>query len=294
MKRQVQWERMFPDELDAALTELPVVYLPYGLCEPHGPQNALGMDGLRPHAACCRAAIEHGGIVAPPSYWHIHDYGIYSAWAHPIVGKQRPWLTPLPPWMFFKNLLYHVRAMDVLGFHAAVLYTGHSGPHAHDMQPVIDIIQPHVSVRLGFYHDMHLIPEKYLNLNFSHAGSFETAYLWAAAPDCVDLSRLPEPESPGPHFAMSPDAGEANRCLGEKMLAGIASDLAVKAQALLAEYDRLQPACSQLTYADVENIWDREIKPIVPDFACMRELEPGQSAPPEDSRWYTNWHIPKI
>ena len=40
--REVQWERMFPDELEAAFAACPVVYLPYGLCEPHGWHNAVG------------------------------------------------------------------------------------------------------------------------------------------------------------------------------------------------------------------------------------------------------------
>jgi hypothetical protein len=45
--REVRWERLFPDEIRAAFDALPGVYLPYGLCEPHGPHNALGCDGLR-------------------------------------------------------------------------------------------------------------------------------------------------------------------------------------------------------------------------------------------------------
>jgi hypothetical protein len=37
--REVQWERMFPDQLEEAFQECPVIYFSYGLCEPHGPQN---------------------------------------------------------------------------------------------------------------------------------------------------------------------------------------------------------------------------------------------------------------
>ena len=44
--REVRWERMFPDELEAAFTACPLVYFAYGLCEPHGPQNALGLDAI--------------------------------------------------------------------------------------------------------------------------------------------------------------------------------------------------------------------------------------------------------
>ena len=55
-RREVRWERMFRDELEAAFAECPMVYLPYGLCEPHGPQNALGMDALRAHGISCLTA----------------------------------------------------------------------------------------------------------------------------------------------------------------------------------------------------------------------------------------------
>lgn len=69
-RRDVRWERMFPDELEAAFEECPVAYLPYGLCEPHGPQNALGLDAIRAHGVLCLAAQAHGDIVAPPEYGH--------------------------------------------------------------------------------------------------------------------------------------------------------------------------------------------------------------------------------
>ena len=113
MEREVRWERMFPDQLEAAFAETPVLYIPYGLCEPHGPQNTLGLDALKAHAICCRAARADGGIVAPPDYWHIHEVGHYAAWARREVGEvARNWLTAVPPWIHFKNVCYHVRAAD--------------------------------------------------------------------------------------------------------------------------------------------------------------------------------------
>ena len=63
--REVRWERMFPDELETAFAQCPVVYFAYGLCEPHGPQSALGLDALKAHAIAFEAARSHGGIVAP-------------------------------------------------------------------------------------------------------------------------------------------------------------------------------------------------------------------------------------
>src|SRR6185436_20145726 len=103
--RKVQWERMFSDELEAAIAECPVVYFPYGLCEPHGPQCAVGLDALKAHAIACRAARAHGGIVAPPDYWHIHETTGYATWAARSVGEPpRTWLTAVPPWQHFKNI----------------------------------------------------------------------------------------------------------------------------------------------------------------------------------------------
>src|ERR671936_3154319 len=85
--REVRWERMFPDQLEAAFAACPLVYFAYGLSEPHGPQNALGLDTLKAHALACRAAEAHGGIVAPPDYWHIHELGGYATWAERSVGQ---------------------------------------------------------------------------------------------------------------------------------------------------------------------------------------------------------------
>jgi len=63
---KVKWEEMHPDELLAAIATHPVCYMAYGLAEPHGAYNALGLDWLKAYALCERAARTHGGVVAPP------------------------------------------------------------------------------------------------------------------------------------------------------------------------------------------------------------------------------------
>ena len=68
---EVRWERMFPDELEKAFAACPVVYFSYGLCEPHGPQNVLGLDALKAHSIACEAARKHGGIVIIAIGWII-------------------------------------------------------------------------------------------------------------------------------------------------------------------------------------------------------------------------------
>ena len=89
--------------------------------------------------------------------------------------------------------------MDMLGFHAAIVFSGHAGPHVADFPVMQEILQPHFATRLSLIFDYDVIPKEYLP-EFNHGGNVETAYLWATDPDCVDLSRCPEKGTPGPHF----------------------------------------------------------------------------------------------
>jgi len=287
MRSEVRWERMFPDELESAIEQCPALYLPYGLCEPHGPQSALGMDALRAHAYCCRAALEGGGIVAPASYWHIHEVGIYAAWAHNCVGDARSWLSAIPPWMFFKNLAYHVRAADAHGFHAVIVLTGHGGPHSQDMATVQKLLQPHFAARLAFVPCTDIT-----DASVGHGGAVETSLLWAVEPECVDMSRIPQDGMPTPRFAMGQDAREADRRLGERLVDGIASKLKDTANQLLDAYEEPPEGRRPVTFAQVEQMWQNNVQPVLPDLASMQDLRPGTEPPPEDSRWRAQWHIP--
>ena len=295
--REVRWERMFPDELERAFAGCPVVYFAYGLCEPHGPQNAVGLDALKAHAVACAAARAHGGIVAPPDYWHIHEVSGYATWAAASVGEvERAWLTSVPPWQHFRNVCYHLRAADALGFHAAVLITGHYGPNWQDLKTLLELVQPRVGTRLYGLPDFEANQPGFDGDGKSggdHAGKVETSLLWALEPDCVDFSRLPHPDSPGPHFAMGANARESDRRTGERMVADEVRWLGAKARDLLAEYDRLRPEHRLLTYGDVERLWAEVIRPRFAEFKTMQQFPPDREPPPEDSVWRINWKIPE-
>lgn len=289
MQHEVRWERLFVDEIEAAFEACPVVYLPYGLCEPHGPQNALGCDGLRAHAFTRRAAELHGGIVAPPMFWNVHELGVYACWGEAVIGQRQPWLTALPPAMFMKNILYHVRACENWGFKVVMVFSGHSGPHAHDVAALEEALQPHFAARLsflldGFHNDLFD--------GGGHGGAAETAMLWAAEADCTDLSRLPEPDAPGPHFAMGSDAPQASLRRGQEIIQEVGERLGRRALGLLADYDRLAPQRRFLTYQDTEDIWEQSVAPLVKDFRSMQPLGEGQEPPPEGSIWRRNWQPP--
>lgn len=294
--RQVQWERMFPDRLDAAFNDCPLVYFPYGLCEPHGPHDAVGLDGLKAHGIACESARAHGGIVAPPDYWHIHELGGYALWLERTVGPvRRSWMTCMPPWQHFKNICYHIRMADHLGFHAAIFLTGHYGPNWKDLKTLIGLAQPHVGTRLCGLPDHEANQPGFDNDGRSggdHAGKVETSLLWALHPDCVDLSRLPPEDAPGPHFAMGSTVRQSDRRVGERMVADEVRWLGEKAQELLDEYEEKNPTHKLQTYEDVEVLWETVIRPSLAGFETMQNSW-TEEALPETSTWYPNWRVPR-
>jgi creatinine amidohydrolase/Fe(II)-dependent formamide hydrolase-like protein len=297
MAREVRWERMFPDELEAAFAARPLVYFTYGLCEPHGPQNTLGLDALKAHAIACRAARAHGGIVAPADYWHIHEVGGYATWAARAVGEvERSWLTAVPPWVHFKNVCYQLRAADALGFQAAILLTGHYGPNWQDLKRVVELVQPRVGARLYALPDFEANQPGFAGDGKSggdHAGRVETSLLWALEPDCVDVSRLPG--TPGPHFAMGANAREADRRVGERMVEDEVRWLGAKAGELLEAYGRERPKARLRTFAEVEALWREVVEPELGEFRTMQASwgSTGESVP-EGSVWRVNMGLERL
>ena len=298
MRREVRWERMFPDELEEAFGECPVVYFPQGMCEPHGPHCAVGLDGLKAHAIACEAARRWGGIVGPADFWHIHEIGGYAAWGHGSVGQPaRHWMTSLPPWAHFKTVCYQVRTADALGFHAAIFLTGHYGPNWQDLRDMLGLIQPHVGARLCGIPDFEANTPGFNGDGKSggdHAGKIETSLLWALAPECVDLSRIPAPDTPGKHLAMGADVRLSDRRVGQRMVADEVRWLGAKAAELLAEYDRVKPPHTLRTFEDVERLWRQVVRPALKGFHTMQPSWPNAGPLPEDSIWFANAKVPDL
>lgn len=294
MRQKVRWEEMFPDELDAALSHYPLVYLTYGLCEPHGLHNAVGLDALKAHALACRAAEEHGGIVAPPFYWHVHEFGYHAPWASHTIGDRNPWLTSVPPWVLFKMVFYQLRAVAARGFHAAILITGHRGS-PEDFRTICNVFMNHSPLRIWAGSDQEII--EYEGVRGDHAGRCETSQFWALYPHLVDMSRLAQgtPEEVRQVMATGPDAGQASRRLGEGIVSSQVVWLGNKATELLAEYQPpSQPASrtpgnplGALTFGEAERIWVEEIAPLLPGFGSMN-LGPGRQRSDPTSPWAPN------
>src|SRR5436305_14805523 len=86
----VLWEHLLPEELEGRLAARPVVYLPLGLCEPHGHIAPFGLDTIKARYLCEEAARRFGGIVAPAMAYHIHETGYHAPWLEEVMGGVNP------------------------------------------------------------------------------------------------------------------------------------------------------------------------------------------------------------
>jgi creatinine amidohydrolase len=183
LREEIQWERMLPVEFRAAMAALPVVFLPLGTVEWHGEHNALGLDALKAHELCVRAAHQAGGgIVHPPLYGGMGGLdkpatvvmeGEY-AWENTLL---RPWLEKL------------CGEFQRIGFKAALILTGHYG---HNQQIVVRETAARMAERLQM--PILGMPEYWLahDLGYlgDHAGIGETSLLWHLHSELVAIERI--------------------------------------------------------------------------------------------------------
>lgn len=194
--KKVRWEEMFPDELLAAIEACPVCYLAFGLAEPHGAYNALGLDWLKAQALCERAATTHGGIVAPPFCWHVQEQPKFD-WPRQ-KGVEQSLCSSLPSDLFLRLVLHQLRVVDARGFKAAILITGHYGGLQRDMRMLCEFYLR----RSGSPLRIHCIADceciDFEDYRGDHAGMCETQQLMALRPELVDLERTEPSPTSGP------------------------------------------------------------------------------------------------
>ncbi len=192
--------------------------------------------------------------------------------------------------MHFKNVCYQVRAAEVLGFHAAILLTGHYGPNYLDLRTLVESLQPLLRMRI------YGLPDFEANPGFpgdgadgDHAGKVETSQLWALEPGCVDPARL-SPAPAGDRFAQGKDAALSDRAAGRKMIAGQVAWLGARMRELLAAYDPQRPSRLR-TFDDVEDFWEQTVRPALADFKSMQTTWYEKDSPDAGSRWRENWRV---
>ncbi|WP_158693556.1 creatininase family protein [Neorhizobium alkalisoli] len=213
-KEHVRWEFLKPQEFLARQRQRPIVYLPMGLCEPHGHIAPFGLDTIKADWLCDQAADRFGGVVAPTMAYHTHETGYHAPWLEEVMGGVNPRLAALPPHLLLETLLYQFRAFRNAGFQAVVVVSGHHGSQ-DDLRMTAEAFAEAFPIQHFVRTDPELVTGKFVG---DHAGRYELSQLLAIRPDLVALDRAECVDThPLGRFAQNPDVEEATaeegRCI---------------------------------------------------------------------------------
>jgi creatinine amidohydrolase len=212
----VVWEYLLPEEFERRLAARPIVYLPLGLCEPHGHIAPFGLDTIKARYLCDEAARRFGGIVAPTMAYQIHETGYHGPWLREVMGDVNPRLAALPPHVVLETFLYQLRAFRNAGFAAAVAVSGHHGGNQEDLRAVARAFSSAYPFEVFACSDPELVEGRYQG---DHAGFYEVSQLMAIDPDLIDLARVGRVAHDRlGRFAQNPDAGAATAADGRRIL----------------------------------------------------------------------------
>lgn len=180
-EREARAERLSPAEIDAAIADSSIVYLPLGSLEFHGPHLPIGLDSLNALGVCLAAAERSGGIVLPVVYQGLGGGHSDYPWSLMMDG----------PDGVQAHLSATLGKLEAFGVRTAVLFTGHFAPEQLDL---IDELAER-------WNESGSAPLKVLATGVNrcptaplppdHAGAFETTLLHATEPELVHLNLLP-------------------------------------------------------------------------------------------------------
>lgn len=244
----VRWAELLPREFLERQGERPLIYLPLGLCEPHGHAAAFGLDTMKAEWICDQAALRHGGIVAPTQGYQIHETGYHRPWLAEVVGDVNPYLGSVPPHVLLHMLVFQLRAFVNAGFTQIAIVTGHNGNQA-DLRLVAEQFMVARPVRILTVSDPELVVGRFQD---DHAGRFELSQLLHIRPDLVDLDRVQEVEtSPLKRFAQGDDAPEATAEYGRDILEECVRELESRLRAI----EPLEGNIAPLSVEEAESVW---------------------------------------
>ena len=214
MENEVRYQLCRPDQVRARREACPVVYIPIGTLEWHGPQNPLGADTLQAEGLALLCARTGGGLVFPPLYYgESRSESLMESGAADrdkiaeamglspdnFLPDRQPF-SPTDQVLNYQRLLLHILAeAETLGFSLGVLVAGH--------YPLIDHARSAALLfnkrRYSKYHgmlawacvDYLLVRDRYPESG-DHAAGWETSHLLALHPDTVDLGKLPPKGKP--------------------------------------------------------------------------------------------------
>ncbi|MCR8630045.1 creatininase family protein [Paenibacillus radicis (ex Xue et al. 2023)] len=278
---KVAWLELFPDEFKTRQRNLPLVYLPLGLCEPHGQISAFGLDTFKAEHLTYEAARRWGGIVAPTMNYHIHEIGPSAKFLEEHVGENNPHMTSVPSYIFLHFFLYQLRALYNAGFQAAVVLSGHGGAHPEDLRRVINYFTGYTGMRIWMGTDFDLAAPHYQG---DHAGKYEISVLMYLRPELIDVSKKKLETVPGSggRLALGHDALDASEEFGQ----GIIEVCLHKLEQIMTGLTEHLPSANEnqmLSFEQTEGIWQEMIRSET-QWSTLQP-RPGQAPVSDNSRW---------
>jgi creatinine amidohydrolase len=217
--REVRLEFLRPKEIEEAQSACATIFQPLGTIEWHGLHNVVGVDAVKAHALCVRAARQGGGVVSPTLYGGVG--GLSEPHTFIMDAENDVFSKLLRPWL---EQLCHEMARD--GYRAIIILTGHYGAAQQ-------IVVRETAVRMSRALAIPVLgtPEYWLALDEGYMGDHaawgETSLMMHLFPDTVDLSRLGEPPYQG---VGGRDPKESSAEDGRRLTETIVSRLATLAQ----------------------------------------------------------------
>ena len=244
------YEFVQPARMRQVLAKTPIVFLPVGCMEYHGPHLPLGVDMLTADAICHRTAEVTGGVVLPP------------LWLASGV-------LPLPHSITVDTTVLRAAVRPVLrqlaegGFKVIVALSGHGAlDHLHVLREETDRVMeefPDVNALTTVWNELNAIMAGDIH---DHGAKVETSYLMEFHPRTVDLTTLeddPEAHHVGvyaanPRFTASREWGAAMTDHAVRRLAGIIEGFAAGRRA--DSWVMLRQLVTRIQSGDLEVVAD--------------------------------------
>lgn len=249
--KKVRYEEMRPYEIVAARKGKPVAYLAIGGVEWHGEHNPVGLDTVKAHELCVRAAEKGGGLAMPPLFWGESRESSLLEFNHDPEGKVAgkmglPKENFAPGYMggvtveqehnLYEQLLTHIYyQLKSLGFRVIFILCGHYPlkPFALRTAELFMKKNPDIKIYAGIEADpvRDIYPK-----GGDHAGKWETSIMYTLRPELVDINVLPRDKSIPPIgvYGEDPRADDLEE-FGRKVTQDIIDRMVAKTDEMLKE-----------------------------------------------------------
>jgi creatinine amidohydrolase len=269
--REVRWEFLRPSEMLEEQHRCPVIYVPVGSVEWHGPHLPQGTDMLLAYQHALRVAQEAGGVVHPPIFTgtererpaHVlHNLGFPEDMY--LVGMDFP--KNDIACAYYPEEILAVLVREVIhrlvgqGYRLIVLMNAHGAENQiNTLQRLAAEFSSKDNLRVVYAMTLpiHYDSEGHVFADVGHADLCETAEMMANFPKRVDVETLPPLDQPlytetaivdgptwsghpNPDFSIHPEyhPRQATAEKGEAYIRESVDRLANEVRALLQEMDR--------------------------------------------------------